>query len=296
MRNALARTLYELAKEDHRIVVIVADISPAGAMDDFRREFPDRFINVGVAEQAMIGLAAGLAQRGLRPFCYTIAPFALFRPYEFIRCDLAYQRLPVTVVGMGAGLSYSTLGGTHQAIEDIAVALACPGMTVLAPCDPAETEACARWCASREAGGPVYLRIGKSGEPDLTGTLYPWIFGLPRWFAVGRSPDTLMASYGPIALEASRAAEALGYDFATFSTLSRVPIYAVSGYERIVTVEEAVGAPLGSSLARAVSSLKWDMRVESLDLMRDFSRAHGTRHELLERAGLTTEKIVAALS
>lgn len=185
MRNALAKTLYELAQQDERIVVLVADISPAGAMEEFRRDFPTRFINVGVAEQSMIGLAAGLAQRGMRPVCYTIATFALFRPYEFIRCDLAYQKLPVTVVGMGAGLSYSTLGGTHQAMEDVAVALACPGLIVLAPSDPEETSDCIRWCLTRESGGPVYMRIGKAGESPVGG-LEPWRFGKIRQV---RTPD-----------------------------------------------------------------------------------------------------------
>ena len=109
MRNKFADTLYEIGKHDDRICAIVADISPAGSMEKFRNEFPDRFINCGVAEQAMIGLAAGLALEGMRPFCYTIATFSIYRPFEMIRVDLCYQSLPVTVIGMGAGVIYSTL-------------------------------------------------------------------------------------------------------------------------------------------------------------------------------------------
>ena len=114
MRNRFADVLYEIGKTDHRIAALVADISPAGSMAKFRQEFPERFVNCGVAEQSMIGIAAGMALRGMRPFCYTIATFALYRPFEMVRVDLCYQNLPVTVVGMGAGVIYSTLGGTHH--------------------------------------------------------------------------------------------------------------------------------------------------------------------------------------
>ena len=113
MRNKLADIIYKTGSKNKKICILVADISPAGSMSKFRKEYPKRFINTGVAEQSMIGIAAGMALRGLRPFCYTIATFALYRPFEMIRVDLCYQNLPVTVVGMGTGTTYSTLGGTH---------------------------------------------------------------------------------------------------------------------------------------------------------------------------------------
>ncbi len=129
MRNTFADTFYELAREDPRLCVVVADISPAGSMARFREEFPERFINTGVAEQSMIGIAAGMALRGLRPFAYTIATFTLYRPFEFVRSDLCYQDLAVTIVGIGGGVTYSTLGGTHHAQEDVAIATAIPGLS-----------------------------------------------------------------------------------------------------------------------------------------------------------------------
>lgn len=308
MRNALARTLYDLARFDPRIMVIVADISPAGAMDDLRRQFPKRFINVGVAEQSMIGLAAGLAQRGFLPFCYTIAPFALFRPYEFIRCDLSYQCLPVTIVGMGAGLSYSTLGGTHQAIEDVAVALACPEMTVLAPCDPAETTAHVRWCAGRESGGPVYLRIGKAGEPDLTGDIpTPWEFGRVRWMGRGAplSGDVCILTYGPIAalvrdacldLRCGKMAD-LVVVAALVPTISPLHVGDIQNilqnWKHVLVVEEASGAPLAGEVLRLAGENA--AKVCSLALPRHFLHAYGTRAELLERAGLSARAICSKI-
>src|SRR3990167_2010280 len=126
MRNQFAETFYEIAKKDPRLMMLVADISAAGSMIEFRKNFPHRFVNTGVAEQIMIGMAAGMSMQGLRPFVYTIATFALFRCFEFVRVDLAYQNLPVTVVGVGAGVAYSNLGSTHHAMEDVAIASAVP--------------------------------------------------------------------------------------------------------------------------------------------------------------------------
>ena len=105
MRDSFAKTLYEIAKKDPKVFIAVADISPAASMAPFREEFPDHFINVGVAEQNMIGLCAGLALRGCTAFAYTIATFSIYRPFEHIRDDLCYQNLPVTVVGVGAGVN-----------------------------------------------------------------------------------------------------------------------------------------------------------------------------------------------
>ena len=151
MRNIFADTFYELGKADPRLAIVVADISPAGSIARFREEFPDRFVNTGVSEQIMIGMCAGMALRGLRPFAYTIATFTLFRPYEFVRVDLCYHNLPVTIVGIGGGVTYSTLGSTHHALEDVSIACAIPNMAVVAPCDPRETREATLWCAQTAA-------------------------------------------------------------------------------------------------------------------------------------------------
>ena len=207
MRNKFADTFYELGKADARLCVVVADISPAGSIARFRAEFPRRFINTGVSEQIMIGMAAGMAQRGLRPFAYTIATFTLYRPFEMVRDDLCYQNLPVTIVGIGGGVTYSTLGATHHAQEDVAIASTIPNMSVIAPCDPAETEAATRWCVSQQVG-PVYLRLGKAGEPDFTSKAQQaWEFGKVRQLRTGG--DVAILSYGPIMKRAMAETEPL---------------------------------------------------------------------------------------
>jgi transketolase len=205
MRNTFAEALYKAATADPNVYIVVADISPAGSMAKFSTQYPERFINVGVAEQSMIGICAGLALKGCQPFAYTIATFTLYRPFEMVRDDLCYQNLPVTVVGMGAGVIYSTLGGTHHTQEDIAIAGALPNMQIIAPCDPAECTEATLHCAAQKQG-PVYLRIGKAGEPNYTDrAVDPWVFGKLRYIRRGR--DVCILSYGVIMKTAMQLAE-----------------------------------------------------------------------------------------
>ncbi len=164
MRNAFADELSKLAVEDPRIIMLSGDIGNR-LFDKFKDHAPDRFFNCGVAEANMISVAAGMAMNGLRPIAYTIAPFITYRCYEQIRLDCCYHRQPVIIVGVGAGLSYASLGATHHSCEDIACLRALPEMTVVCPGDAWEVRAALR--ASLELEGPVYLRLGKKGEPVI---------------------------------------------------------------------------------------------------------------------------------
>lgn len=303
MRNRFAQTFYELGQQDPRLCLVVADISPASSIEDFRREFPDRFINVGVAEQVMIGMTAGMVRRGLRPFAYTIAPFTLFRPFEFIRDDICYPNLPVTMVGMGAGLCYPTLGATHHAQEDIGVASAVPNLMVLAPCDPEELDAATRWCAQQEQG-PVYLRIGKTGEPTLTAdALTPFEFGKLRYLC--RGEDTLILGYGPILREAfalKERMEAAGESVSIISAHTVKPfdgagaVEAIRAHKRVVIIEET--AP-GGSLGPKVKALAYDAGlrtpITAFSLLDAFSHTYGSVQDLLGEHGLTAAAMAVTL-
>jgi transketolase len=162
MRNAFIRGLTALAERDDRVVLLTGDLGYK-IFDNFAEKFPGRFINAGVAEQNMVGVATGLALEGFRPFVYSIATFATLRCFEQIRDDVCYNDVPVTIVGVGGGFSYGANGPTHHATEDIAIMRALPNMTVVCPGDPVEAELAVVAAASHEA--PLYLRLGRAGDP-----------------------------------------------------------------------------------------------------------------------------------
>ncbi len=164
LRTAFIDTLRELARIDDRIFLLTADMGYS-VFETFRDEFPDRFLNTGIAEQNTIGIAAGLASRGKIVFVYSIIPFVTMRCFEQVRLDLAYNFMNVKLVGVGAGLTYGPLGSSHHALEDIAIMQSLPDMTVLCPGDPIETRELIK--RSYEYEGPVYIRLGKNGEPKI---------------------------------------------------------------------------------------------------------------------------------
>jgi len=299
MRNTFSETLYAEATQNPEIYIVVADISPAGSMAKFSTQYPERFINVGVAEQSMIGICAGLALKGGQPFAYTIATFSLYRPFEMVRDDLCYQNLPVTVVGMGAGVIYSTLGGTHHTMEDIAIAGAIPNMQIVAPCDPAECTEATRWCA-RQKNGPVYLRIGKAGEPDLTKGAEPWVFGKLRYLR--RGTDVCILSYGVITKMAAELADrfqARGISTSLVSTHTVKPldrdgiVAALRNHKHVIVIEEHV--PQGG-LAPQTKQIAWDIqaqcRLDTFTLQDRFIHNYGSHDDLLAAHGLSIPQIV----
>lgn len=161
MRTAFIENLIFWARSHPEIFLIVGDLGYS-VVEPFAREFPNRFLNAGIAEQNMAGLAAGLAAEGYHPFIYSIANFPTFRCAEQIRNDIAYHKLPVTIVAVGGGVAYGSLGYSHHAVQDYAVMRTFPGMLIASPGDPLETKACLKHLV--ENPGPSYLRLGKAGE------------------------------------------------------------------------------------------------------------------------------------
>jgi len=304
MRNMFADTFFEAAQNDERLCTVVADISPAGSMSRFRDKFPRRFINTGVAEQIMIGIAAGMALRGLKPFAYTIATFSIFRPYEFVRDDLCYQNLPVTVVGIGGGVNYSTLGPTHHALEDVALATTLPNMQVIAPCDPAEVQAATQWCIG-QTNGPAYLRLGKAGEPVLTrDAIDPWQFGKLRYLR--RGSEVCLLAYGPvtrIACDVATRLEAQGKSASVVSVHTLKPLdvaglgEALARHKHVAVIEEML--PNGG-LAGRVKQVAWEgkaaCRIDTFTLKDEFPHTYGSHEELLASNGISADAILAKLT
>lgn len=299
MRNKFAQTFYRLAQNDQKLCLVVADISPAGSIEQFRKDFPKRFINTGVAEQVMIGMCAGMSQKGLRPFAYTIATFALYRPFEMIRDDLAYQNLPVTVVGIGGGVSYASLGGTHHAQEDIFIASSIPNMHVIVPCDPLETESATEYCA-KQTQGPIYMRLGRAGEPLLTEDAdEPFQFGKLR--SLKKGEKTCIVSYGAImglAVDLYEEYRKCGKNPSLFSAHTLKPLDYKSlskilrEYEEIIIIEEV--SPEGY-LASKMKQLAWQekssAKIYDFSLKDEFIHVYGKPHELLEAHGLSLNHI-----
>ena len=205
MRGVLMTTLIEMAAEDDRIMFITGDLGWS-VVEKFARRFPRRFINAGVAEADAVGIATGLALEGFVPFVYSIATFSSMRPYEQIRNGPILHRLPVRIIGVGGGFAYSHAGPTHFALEDFAIMRAQPGMTVLAPADPAQTRSAL--LASAEITGPVYFRIGKGGNPEVPGLGGRFALGRPELIREGKDVLFIVTGGSAVAtLEAARILE-----------------------------------------------------------------------------------------
>lgn len=211
MRNAFIEELVSLADQYPHIALVVGDLGYS-VVEPFADRFPDRFINAGVAEQNMTGLAAGMASEGFHVFTYSIANFPTFRCAEQIRNDVDYHRLPVTVVSVGGGLAYGALGYSHHAVQDYALMRSFPNMLIAAPGDPLEVRACMRYLVTNPQ--PSYLRLGKSGEPVFHAAVPDVAPG--KWLKIADGADS---SCGRATLLSTGAAMGIAMDW------RRVPSY-----------------------------------------------------------------------
>lgn len=264
MRNAFVHALCEAAEHDERIWLLCADLGYS-VLEPFIEKFPDRYVNVGIAEQNMIGVAAGLAMAGKTVFVYSIVNFATFRCLEQIRNDACYHALPVKVVSVGAGFSYGPQGYTHHGLEDIAITRVLPGMNVMVPADHWETRAITGLLAG--SSGPAYLRLGRANEPAVHSEVPVWEAGRP--LVVKRGNDILIIGSGPILAEVIAAAErvpTISSEIWSLPQIKPLPVKAVEDAARrfslIVTVEEGrIDGGMGSAIAEIVAGLGTGTRV-----------------------------------
>ncbi len=300
MRNAFINTFLELAPRDPRVVLISADIG-AIVFDRFRAEHPDQYLNAGVSEANMIGVAAGLAMAGRRPFVYTIVPFVTLRCIEQIRVDLCIQQLPVTVVGVGGGLAYSTLGPTHHAIEDIAIMRALPGMEVIVPATPAETRQAA--ASLLQQPRTAYLRLGLAGEPALPeNDTMPYVSGRAKILRSGK--DATLLATGRCVGYALQVSDVLADDgisigvvnMHTVKPLDREAVAAVaSGCRRLFTYEEhSVTGGLGGAVAEILAE-QGGPPLHRFGLPDAYCLRFGTHDELLHHCGLLPAQVATAI-
>lgn len=297
MRNKFSLAIYKNIKKNNKIFVIAADISPEGEMAKLQKT-QKNFINVGVAEQLMAGCAAGLAASGFRPFIYTIATFAFYRPFEMIRDDICYQNLPVTIVSMGAGTVYANLGGTHTAIEDISIARSLPNMNILSPCDPLELEECINYCCNKN-NSPMYLRIGKSGEKNLTNSndAEKWKFGKIRKIKKGK--DICIIAHGPIVKIAFDLLEKKNLDFSIYSCHTLKPFDELglqkifNKYKKVIVLEDhSLIGGLSEIIRLRVNKFNFKGILKCMNLKDKFIHCFSSQKDLWKKHGISENRLL----
>ena len=297
MRKALIKTLVELAERDPRVLFMTADLGYT-VVEPFADKFPDRFFNVGVAEQNMIGLATGLAEGGFIPYVYSIATFAALRPYEFIRNGPVLQRLPVRIIGVGGGFEYDHAGPTHYALEDVGAMRMQPGLQVVAPADAGQCRSAI--LAIHDTPGPAYFRLGKDEAyvvPGLEGR-----FEIGRAHTVRQGKDALFIAMGPSVSLALKAAEALALDnlqstVMVVASMSPPPVEdmrsLLAKFPFAITVESHyTTGGLGSLVCEVVAEHNLTCRVTRCGVSRSPAGEQGNQGFMNRLHGFSPEQLV----
>jgi transketolase len=298
-RDAYGKALLELGKKRDDIVVLDADLSGSTKTSKFAHAFPDRFFNIGIAEQDMIGTAGGLSLTGKVPFASTFAIFETGRAWEQVRQTICYSHLNVKLVSTHAGITVGEDGASHQALEDIALMRVLPGMTVIVPADAVETEQIIN--AVAEYHGPVYVRLGRAKIPVILPEDYTFRIGKAFTFHIGKDANILAAGIMvSIALEAKKMLEADGLDVGVINVSTIKPLDGDAVLEAarssglMVTAEEhSIIGGLGSAVCEFLSEER-PITVKRIGVRDTFGRS-GKPDELMKLYGLTAEKIVATV-
>lgn len=297
MRTAVIEKVHELMKTDQDIYFLTGDLGYS-VLEKIEKDFSSRFINVGVAEQNMIGIAAGLALSGKKVAVYSIIPFVTMRCFEQIRDDVCYHNLNVKILGVGSGLSYGFLGSTHFALEDIGIMRCLPRMTIISPADPLEA-----YLALGEAffyNGPVYLRLGKKGEPRIFKK--PYKFQIGQGVQLKKGDDLVIFATGSmvhtvLAVEKKLRQNRISATVVNIHTLKPIDekliLKSSRGKKLVVTVEEhSIVGGLGSSVCEVLSrDSNTFPTVHSFGTYDEFVTHIGSQQYLREKIGLSVEVI-----
>jgi transketolase len=299
-RDAFAATLEGMAADDPRIAAVVNDSVNSTKLKHFRAKFPARLVNVGIAEQNMVGVGAGLANGGMVPFVCGASCFLTARSMEQVKVDLGYARNNVKLCGMSSGMAYGELGPTHHSIEDLAWMRVIPNLTVIVPVDPVETRAAMLWARDHE--GPVFLRLSRLPVPVLLDESY--IFQPGRFPTLREGADITVVANGVLVTRALQAAESLaarGISTRVLNASSMAPfdresiLSAARETRGIVTVEEgSVYGGLGGAVAEILAESEGHLaRMKRLGVPGVFAPT-GSAEFLLEHFGLTAAGIEKA--
>ncbi|HXJ03616.1 MAG TPA: transketolase C-terminal domain-containing protein [Candidatus Acidoferrum sp.] len=301
MRGAFFSALLELAEKDERVNLVVGDLG-FGVVEEFALRFPKRFLNAGVAEQNMTGIAAGMALSGKIVFTYSIANFPILRCLEQVRNDVCYHNANVKIVAVGGGLAYGALGATHHATEDLAILRSLPQMVVVAPGDPLEAEAATRAVAAH--AGPCYLRLGRAGEAKVHRTQIDFVLGKAIEMHEGR--EATLISTGGMLGTAMQVADLLSdagvhTRLLSMHTVRPLDTEAIESAVRetgaVFTLEEhSVVGGLGGAVAEFLAE-NWEAPVvfKRFGLPSEFSCFLGSQEYMRARHGLSAEAIALGI-
>jgi len=300
MRNTFADTLTGCAAKDRKLMLLTGDLG-FSVLERFRDSFPDRFLNMGISEANMIGAASGLALGGMKPYVYSIIPFATMRCFEQVRNDVCYQDADVKIVGVGGGLAYGTLGPTHHAREDIALMTSLPNMTVVCPGDPIETELLTKLSVSHQ--GPMYIRLGRGGDPVIHQSRPDVEIG--KGIMVKEGNDATIIATGnilPNALAATKILEEKKMKVRLISMHTVKPLdadiirKAAKETDALFTVEEhsAING-LGSAVGDALHAQGSKAMFRKIGLKDRFEQVVGNHEYLRQANGLSPEQISSAV-
>ncbi|MDE7185640.1 MAG: transketolase [Lachnospiraceae bacterium] len=295
MRTAYLDTLYDLTSKDKRVYALISD-NGAIVYDRYRRDLPDQYLNLGISEANMLGMAAGMASCGKIPFAYTIGAFLAYRAFEFIRNDICLQKQNVKIVGTGAGEVYSALGPTHHSTEDLGGLRSLPNLTILCPASPLEVRKAT--VAAYEMEGPVYLRLGTNKEPEIYGEDYSFEVG--KGVTVRDGADITLIGTGNIVKDLLDVADLLGQEgigtrvvnIHTVKPLDRdIILQAAEETGKIITVEDhnVIGG-LGSAVAEVIAESGRGVMFRRIGLQ-GFSNGYGTYAEVKELNGIGKAQI-----
>ena len=293
MRKTCLETVFDLAKKNKKIVFIGSDLGP-GVLDNFKKKFPNRFFMEGVAEQAIVGMAAGLAMENLRPYVNTIATFITRRCFEQVVVDLCLHNLPVTLIGNGGGMVYAPLGPTHQAIEDISIMRTLPNLTILAPCDARDMKSLV--LQTTKVKGPIYIRIARGGEQIVTKGFKSKIgkgIILNKPTKYNFLTTGVMAQVGLDAVNILKKKYKINVGLIHLSTikpLDKILLKKVfKKSEKIITIEEnVVEGGFGSAVLeyQASLNLKYKSNIKNFGLRSSFSKKYGNQQQILRENNL----------
>jgi len=290
-RDGFGRGLEEAGEKNENLVALSADLSDSTRMSYFKNKFPERYIELGVAEQNLAGVAAGMALAGKIPFIASYAVFSPGRNWEQIRNSICLANLPVKIVGAHAGVSVGPDGATHQALEDIALMRVLPNMTVLVPADYEETRKAT--IAAVYYKGPVYIRLAREATPCFTSEKDKFIIGRANLLNSGRKATIISA--GPVTYEALLAAQETDSDLINCHTVKPLDqetiLKSVKKTKKVITIEEhQISGGLGSAVAEFLSEI-YPVKIIRLGIKDRFGES-GRPEELMKKFGLIKEEII----